>query len=214
MLSVLQESFWERLSGVVRLKRPTFEAIQRDPEATSQSWWIVVLLGLANGIAWIVTPVIVDVPGMTDEMARDVAVVAAAFTFDTTERQITALVVAIVVTIVVWYLSSWLLRVIGNRVAGKEGRQVTTAEMRRLVAWGYSPTLASFLTPIPVVGPLLATLGALWSFVTGVMAVRFAFGVGIWKAIGIEIAAFLILAVLVVVIAIVLSTLMIASSLA
>jgi hypothetical protein len=213
MLSVLQESFWERLSGVVRLKRPTFEAIQRDPEATSQSWWIVVLLGLANGIAWIVTPVVVDFPGMTDEMARDVAVVAAAFTFDTTERQVTALVVAILVTILIWYLSSWLLRVIGNRVAGKEGRQVTTAEMRRLVAWGYSPTLASFLTPIPVVGPLLATLGALWSFVTGVMAVRFAFGVGIWKAIGIEIAAFLILAVLVVVIAIVLSTLVFASSL-
>jgi hypothetical protein len=213
MLSVLQESFWERLSGVVRLKRPTFEAIQRDPEATSQSWWIVVLLGLANGIAWIVTPVVVDFPGMTDEMARDVAVVAAAFTFDTTERQITALVVAILVTILIWYLSSWLLRVIGNRVAGKEGRQVTTAEMRRLVAWGYSPTLASFLTPIPVVGPLLATLGALWSFVTGVMAVRFAFGVGIWKAIGIEIAAFFILAVLVVVIAIVLSTLVFASSL-
>ena len=213
MLSVLQESFWERLSGVVRLKRPTFEAIQRDPEATSQSWWIVVLLGLANGIAWIVTPVVVDFPGMTDEMARDVAVVAAAFTFDTAERQVTALVVAILVTILIWYLSSWLLRIIGNRVAGKEGRQVTTAEMRRLVAWGYSPTLASFLTPIPVVGPLLATLGALWSFVTGVMAVRFAFGVGIWKAIGIEIAAFLILAVLVVVIAIVLSTLVFASSL-
>ena len=214
MLSVLQESFWERLSGVVRLKRPTFEAIQRDPEATGQSWWIVVLLGLANGIAWIVTPVVVDFPGMTDEMARDVAVVAAALTFDTTERQITALVVAILVTILIWYLSSWLLRVIGNRVAGKEGRHVTTAEMRRLVAWGYSPTLASFLTPIPIVGPLLAALGALWSFVTGVMAVRFAFGVGIWKAIGIEIAAFLILAVLVVVMAIVLSTFLFASSLA
>ena len=58
MLSVLQESFWERLSGVVGLKRPTYEAIQRDPEATSQSWWIVVLLGLANGIALIATPIV------------------------------------------------------------------------------------------------------------------------------------------------------------
>jgi hypothetical protein len=214
MLSVLQESFWERLSAVIRLKRPTFEAIQRDPGATSQSWWIVVLLGLANGIAWIITPIVVDFPGMTDEMASDVAALAAAFTFDTTERQIAALVVAIILTILSWYLSSWLLRVIGNRVTGKEGQQVTTAEMRRLVAWGYSPTLASFLTPIPVIGPLLATLGALWTFVTGVMAVRIAFGVGTWKAIGIEIAAFLILAVVVVLIAVVLSTVVIASSLA
>ena len=214
MLAVLQESFWERLAGVVSLKRPVYEAIQRDSEATGQSWWIVVLLGLANGIAWIVTPIVAVLPGMTDEMARDVAAVAAAFTFDTTERQIMALVVAILFTILSWYLSSWLLRVIGNRVAAKDGRQVTTAEMRRLVAWGYSPTLASFLVPIPVVGSLLATLGALWAFVTGVMAVRTAFGVGIWKAIGIEIAAFLFILVLVVVLAVVLSTIIIALSLA
>jgi hypothetical protein len=207
MLSVLQESFWERLSGVIGLKRPVYEAIQHDPEATSQSWWIVVLLGLANGIAWIVTPIVAGFPGMTDEMARDVAELAAAFTFDTTERQIMALAVAILLTILSWYLTSWLLRVIGNRVAGSAGRKVTTAEMRRLVGWGYSPTLASFLTPIPVVGPLLATLGAFWTLVTGVMAVRTAFGVGIWKAIGIELAAFL--AVLVVLTVVVLLTVMI-----
>jgi hypothetical protein len=212
MLSVLQESFWERLSGVIGLKRPVYEAIQRDPEATSQSWWIVVLLGLANGIAWIVTPIVAGFPGMTDEMARDVAALAAAFTFDTTERQIMALAVAILLTILSWYLTSWLLRVIGNRVAGSAGRQVTTAEMRRLVGWGYSPTLASFLTPIPVVGPLLATLGAFWTLVTGVMAVRTAFGVGIWKAIGIELAAFLV--VLVVVTLVVLITVIIAWPLA
>jgi hypothetical protein len=212
MLSVLQESFWERLSGVIGLKRPVYEAIQRDPEATSQSWWIVVLLGLANGIAWIVTPIIAEFPGMTDEMARDVAALAAAFTFDTTERQIMALAVAILLTILSWYLTSWLLRVIGNRVAGSAGRNVTTAEMRRLVGWGYAPTLASFLTPIPVLGPLLATLGAFWTLVTGVMAVRTAFGVGIWKAIGIELAAFLV--VLVVVTVSVLLTMLIALSLA
>jgi Yip1-like protein len=208
MLSVLQESFWERLSGVIRLKRPVYDAIQHDPEATSQSWWIVVLLGLANGIAWIVTPIVAAFPGMTDEMARDVAALVAAFTFDTTERQIMALAVAILLTILSWFLSSWLLRVIGNRVAGSAGRKVTAAEMRRLVGWGYSPTLASFLTPIPVVGPLLATLGAFWSLVTGVMAVRTAFGVGIWKAIGIELAAVLVL--LVVITVVVLITVMIA----
>ena len=205
MLSVLQESFWERLAGVVTLKRPTYEAIQGDPDATGQAWWIVVLLGLANGIALIVTPIVTAFPGMPDEMASDAAAVAAAFTFDTTERQLLALAAGILGAILSWYLSSWLLRVIGNRVAG---RQVTTAEMRRLVAWGYSPTLASFLAPIPVAGPLLATLGTLWAFVTGVMAVRTAFGVGIWKAIAIELAAFLV--VLVVVMVVVLLAIMIA----
>ena len=211
MLAVLQESFWERLSGVVRLNRLTYEAIQHDPEATSQSWWIVVLLGLANGIALIVTPIVTVFPGMSEEMARSAAEVAAALTFDTTGRQLMALAAGIIGAILSWYLSSWLLRVIGNRVAG---RQVTGEEMRRLVAWGYAPTLASFLSPIPVVGPLLAIMGPFWALVTGVMAVRTAFGVGIWKAIGIELTAFLILLVLVVVIGSVLITIMIAPSLA
>jgi hypothetical protein len=211
MLSVLQESFWERLSGVVALKRPTYEAVQRDPEATSQSWWIVVLLGLANGIALIATPIVTVFPGMSEEMASSAAEIAAMLTFDTTERQLMALALAILGAILSWYLSSWLLRAIGNRVAG---RQVTGEEMRRLVAWGYAPTLASFLTPIPVVGPLLAIMGTFWAFVTGVMAVRTAFGVSIWKAIGIELAAFLGLLVLVVVIGSVLLTVMIALSLA
>ena len=209
MLSVLQESFWDRLSGVVRLKRPTFETIQRDPEATNQAWWIVVLLGLANGIALISTPIVTVFPGMSEEMASRAAEVASALTFDTTGRQLMALAASIIGAILSWYLSSWLLRVIGNRVAG---RRVTGEEMRRLVAWGYAPTLASFLSPIPVVGPLLATLGTLWSFVTGVMAVRTAFGVGVWKAIGIELAAFLV--VLVVVTVVVLITIMIAWPLA
>ena len=212
MLSVLQESFWERLSGVVRLNRLTYEVIQRDSNATSQAWWIVVLLGRANGIALIVTPVVTVVPGMSEEMARSAAEVAAALTFDTTGRQLMALAAGILGAILSWYLSSGLLRLIGNRVAGRAERQVTGEEMRRLVAWGYSPTLASFLSPIPVVGPLLATVGTLWAFVTGVMAVRTAFGVGIWKAIGIELAAFLV--VLVVVTVIVIFTVMIAWPLA
>ena len=212
MLSVLQESFWERLTGVVTLKRPTYEAIQRDSEATSQAWWIVVLLGLANGIALIATPVVTVFPGMPEEMASSAAEVAAVFTFDTTGRRLMALAAGILGAILSWYLSSWLLRLIGNRVAGSGGRQASAEEMRRLVGWGYSPTLASFLSPIPVIGPLLATLGTLWAFVTGVMAVRTAFGVGIGKAIGIEIAAFFM--VLVVVMVVMLITVMIAWPLA
>jgi hypothetical protein len=72
--------------------------------------------------------------------------------------------------------------------------------MRRLVAWGYSPSLASFLAPIPIVGPILATLGSLWGFVTGVMAVRAAFDVGIWKALAIELAALLLLLLVVMIV--------------
>jgi hypothetical protein len=211
MMTALQESFWDRLAGVVTLKRPTYEALRRDPTATAQSWLIVVFLGLANGIAMIVTPVATLLPDMSDPMARDAAEIAAAFTFDTTREQILALVAGIVGAVISWYVSSWLLRIIGNRLS-RGGEGIPPEEMRRLVAWGYSPSLASFLTPIPLIGPLLATLGSLWAFVTGVMAVRTAFGVGIGKAIAIELVAFLL--VLLVVIVVVSITIMLAWSFA
>jgi hypothetical protein len=208
MQTALQESFWERLNGVVTLQRPTYETLQHDPEATGQSWLIVTLLGLANGIAVITTPIATVLPGMPDELQADAVEVAAALSFDTTERRLLALAAGVIGAIISWYLSAWLLRVIGNRMASTAGRVVSPDEMRRLVAWGYAPSLASFLAPIPLIGALLATLGSLWAFVTGVMAVRAAFNVGIGRAIAIEIVAFLL--VLLVVIAVVTITLIIA----
>lgn len=200
MLSALQESFWDRLGGVITLKRSAYEILQRDPTATSQAWLIVLFLGLANGIALIVTPVVSVLPGVSDDVARTYADIAAALTFDTTERQLLALAAGIVGAVVSWYLSSWLLCAIGNRVAPSGRPKVSGQEMRRLVGWGYSPSLASFLAPIPVVGPLLATLGTFWALVTGVMAVRAAFDVGIWKAVAIEIAAFLLVLLVVMIV--------------
>jgi hypothetical protein len=205
MLTALQESFWDRLGGVIALQRRAYEALQQDATATAQALLIVIFLGLANGIAVITTPVVTAVPGMTNEIARDLQAV---LTFDTTERQLLALLAGVGGAIVSWYLSAWLLCFIGNRLAASEQAKVGGEEMRRLVGWGYAPSLAAFLTPIPVIGPLLATIGAFWALVTGIMAVRVAFNVGIGKAIAIEIAAFLI--VLVVVTAIALVALMIA----
>ena len=194
MMTALEQSFWDRLVGVVTLQRPVYEALRDDPAATSQAWLIVIFLGLANGIAMISTPLTTLLPELSPELVE-------LLTFDTTERQLAALVVGVASSVLSWYLSAWLLRTVGSRLAGSDNR-ISPEEMRRLVAWGYSPTLASFLTPIPLLGPLLATLGSFWTFVTGVMAVRTAFAVGIGKAIAIEIIAFL---VLVVVIAIVLT---------
>jgi len=196
MISALQQSFWDRLGGVVSLQRPTYEAIQRDPEATGQAWLIVVLLGLANGISWI----IVSTTGVPPELARAAPELVDSMRFESNERRLLALILGIVAGVVFWYISAWLLRFVGTRMARLSGGQITAEQMRRLVAWGSVPSLAAFLSPIPVAGPLLATLGSLWSFVTGVMAVRSAFDVGIGKAIAIELVAFLIVFVMLVIV--------------
>jgi len=196
MMSALQQSFWDRLTGVVSLQRPTYEAIQRDPEATGQSWLIVILLGLANGISWI----IVSTTGVPPELTRAAPELVDSLRFESNERRLLALVLGIVVGVVFWYISAWLLRAVGTRMSAVTGRELTAEQMRRLVAWGSVPSLAAFLSPIPVLGPVLATLGSFWSFVTGVMAVRTAFDVGIGKAIAIELVAFVVVFVLLVIV--------------
>ena len=195
MMSALQQSFWDRLTGVVSLQRPTYEAIQQDPEATGQSWLIILLLGLANGISWI----IVSTTGVPPELAQVAPELVDSLRFESNERRLLAIILGIAVGVLFWYISAWLLRAVGTRMASMTGGQITQEQMRRLVAWGSVPSLAAFLSPIPVLGPVLATLGSFWSFVTGVMAVRSAFNVGIGKAIAIELVAFLIVFVLLVI---------------
>jgi hypothetical protein len=207
MLAVLQESFWERLAGVVGLKRATYEGIRRDDNAASQSWWIILLLGLSQGIALVTTPLIVAFPGMSETMTQELENFAAQLTFESTDQQVLGLAASIAGLILTWYLTSWLLRAIGNRLTRGSGQSVTAAEMRRLVAWGYAPSLAWYLLPIPIVGPLLALLGWFWSLVTGIMAVRVAFGVGIGQAIVIRVAAFLAAIAVAFLVAVVLTTL-------
>jgi hypothetical protein len=207
MLAVLQESFWERLAGIVGLKRAAYEGIRQDENATSQSWWIILLLGLSQGIALVTTPLVVEFSGLSDEMTRELEALASQFTFETADQQVLGLAASIVGLILTWYLTSWLLRVIGNRLTRGSSPPVTAAEMRRLVAWGYSPSLAWYLLPIPIVGPMLALLGWFWSLVTGIMAVRVAFGVGIGQAILIRVAAFLAAIGVAILIAVLLTTL-------
>jgi len=58
MKAETNETFLDRLAGVISLKRPTYETLQRDPAATPQSWLIVLFIGLANGIALISTVIL------------------------------------------------------------------------------------------------------------------------------------------------------------
>lgn len=203
MTSTENESFLDRFAGVVTLKRPTYEVLQRDPAASLQALLIVVFLGLANGIALVTTPLAIVSPDTSAEMAAALESLSAALTFETTDQQIMALAVGVVGAIISWYISSWLLCVIGNRFAGGNRAKVSATEMRRLVGWGYSPSLASFLAPIPIAGPLLALAGTLWAFVTGIMALRAAFDIGVWKAIAIEVAVFLVIVLVVLILAVV-----------
>ncbi len=192
MSSEWQESFGDRLIGVIRLNRPIYEGIKRDPRATTQALLIVIFLGLATGIALTTTSLVIDTTGMDAETASLVNEMTQAFTFQTNGEKVVALVSSVITSLISWYITSWLLTLVGNKMSRQLGDRTNSEQMRRLVGWGYAPQLASFLAPIPVVGALLAFVGGIWAFVTGVMAVRTAFNVSIGRAVAIEILAFLV----------------------
>lgn len=200
MSSEWQESFGDRLIGVIRLNRPIYEAIKRDPRATTQALVIVIFLGLATGIALTTTSFAVDTTGLDPESAAIVEDMTRAFTFETNGQKVMALVASVITSLIGWYITSWLLTFVGNRMSKQLGDRTTSEQMRRLVGWGYAPQLASFLAPIPVIGGLLAFVGGIWAFVTGVMAVRTAFNVSIGRAIAIQILAFLVYLIAIIVV--------------
>lgn len=192
MASEWQESFGDRLIGVIRLNRPAYETIKRDPRATTQALVIVIFLGLATGIALTTTSFAIDTTGMDADTASIVNEMTQALTFETDGQKVMALISSVATSLVGWYITSWLLTFVGKRMSHQLGDPVTSVEVRRLVGWGYAPQLASFLAPIPVLGPFLAFVGGAWAFVTGVMAVRTAFNVSIGRAIAIEFLAFVV----------------------
>lgn len=195
MSSEWQESFGDRLIGVIRLNRPIYEALKRDPRATTQALLIVIFLGLATGIALTTTSFVVDTTGLNSEEAAIANAMAQMFTFDTNGQKVTVLVFGVVTSLLSWFLSGWLMTFIGNRMSSQLGDKPTSEQVRRLIGWGYAPQLASFLAPIPYFGGFLSLAGGIWAFVTGVMAVRTAFNVGIGRAVAIILISALILAI-------------------
>ncbi|MCA9880093.1 MAG: hypothetical protein KC442_20000, partial [Thermomicrobiales bacterium] len=133
MSSEWQESFGDRLIGVIRLDRPIYESIKRDPRATTQALLIVIFLGLATGIALTTTSFDVDTTGMDAESAAIINEMAQAFRFETNGQKVMALVSSVVTSLISWYLTSWLLTFVGNRMSRQLGDRTTSEQVRRLV---------------------------------------------------------------------------------
>lgn len=210
MSSEWQESFGDRLIGVVRLNRPIYEAIKRDPRATAQALLIVIFLGLASGIAF--TSISgqlssLDTTGLDPQTVSIVNEVTETYTFESNGEKLTVLIGSVLVSLSSWIVSAWVLTVLGNRTSRNLGDAASRMEVRRLVGWGYAPQLAFFLTPIPVIGPLLASLGWIWALVTSVMSLRVAFRIGVGHAIAIAVVAVIVSFIVLIVAATVAATL-------
>jgi hypothetical protein len=155
MLLAPRQTFWDRLIGVLALRRPTYDAIRFDPAATTQVWWIVLLGGLFSGIGSFVlmnriTPMVLRSARPTSPDFEPFRI------FASPGYGITSVVVSILGAIIGLFVISWLLRRAGQRLSNGAVVTVTNQEMRRLVGWSLVPSIVGstvivvFLALVPI----------------------------------------------------------------
>jgi Yip1-like protein len=135
-------SFGERVVGAMRLDTNTFEEIERDPSAMSQTVGVITLaavsFGIGNlyygGISGIVTQILISLIGY-----------------------------------VVWSCVVWI---IGTKVMPDPATKADFAETFRTIGFAAAPGVLGIITIIPILGWLLLVLLTLWQLAAMVVAVR------------------------------------------
>lgn len=159
---------FERIMGILRLHRPTYQAIEADESATSQAAIIVGLVGLLAAIGATIGAVMANRTLTTlgpqlQEQLGDLPLDIP------TLSPIGAFLSTLIGAFVAWLVWSALTYFIGTRLF--KG-QATFNEMLRLLGFAQAPRLLSVLGFIPCVGWLLSLVGWLWSLVTSYIAIK------------------------------------------
>ncbi|MCA9859196.1 MAG: YIP1 family protein [Thermomicrobiales bacterium] len=179
------KSFSERIMGALRLDRPTFDEVRRDPSAMTQAAIVIALAGLASGAGAFF--------GSNEQ----------SFTIDdrtyTLSGGIVTGVVAglanVVISLIVWVFLSIVYRFVAIRMLGSSEENIQWQEVGRPIAFASAPGLLSFLTPIPILGPLASFIGGIWAFAAQIVALSETFRISKWRAFGVVVGSVIVLTV-------------------
>ena len=135
-------SFADRMIRAARLDTRLYEEVEGDKSALKQAMCVVMLSGVARGIGFMQEPVLVD------------------------------LLVATGLSLLGWYVWSFLTYIIGGRLFPEAQTQVRYGELLRTIGFSTAPGIFLAFVLIPGIGTIV-NLGALmWMFAAMVVAVR------------------------------------------
>lgn len=194
------QSFIDRFLGVLKLDPFTFQSIKQDAAANGQAWIIVLLAGLVSGIASArqLAQFSIQIQQSLDQARQTDPELAAQIDalqlqpFDTAAGRTSMIVSSVIGAIIAWWLFSALVRWAGRQFFGADPNAVSAEEMRRLTGWAYAPGLLQILAPIPVLGPIVAFVAAIWVLVAMIHAVRNGLNLTTGKAVGASIVAWIL----------------------
>ena len=131
-----------RMIGAMQADVKTFEEIEADPNAMTQAIIVIVIAGVASLIG------------------------------NVFRTGIAGGILALVVSLASYALFSLLVFLIGTKVMPEPTTKANFNEAFRTIGFAAAPGVFNVLAIIPILGPLIGFLVAIWSLVIGVIAVR------------------------------------------
>jgi uncharacterized membrane protein len=181
-------SFVDRIIGAVKLSRPIYDEVRRDPSAMMQAAGIVAMTGLLSGISQFA-----EVRGDTIDIGGD-------NTYEVTNSFFGPLVSGIgvaVLSLVVWVLSAVLFRFVATKLLNSPETNIQWQEVARPLGFASAPSLLLILTPIPILGFFVGSIVGIWTFVAQLVAMSETFRVSKWRAFSIMLVAALALVIVI-----------------
>jgi len=136
-------SFQDRVVGALRLQAATFEDVEHDPTAVSQSAilvFAVAVAGVIGSIGWGFYP--------------------------------GAAVATVVFALIGWAVSSAVVWLIGTRLMPGKNTEADYQQVLRVVGFAQAPGLFTVLGIIPILGWLVRIVVWVWTLIALVIAVR------------------------------------------
>ena len=159
----MESSLVQRMIGAARLDAETYEAVERDTNATSSALIVVVLAALASGVAAL---------ALGDDVVD--------------------LLLGIAGSVVGWILYAAVAYFIGTRIFQTAETRATLGELLRTLGFAQAPGVLLVLAIIPILGAFVSLVVAVWILITTIIAVRQALDFTTGRAVGTAVVSWVI----------------------
>lgn len=163
MQSAWGGSLIDRMLGAAKLDVPTFEAIERDEDATIQAFVVVVLVAIASGLGLLFVD---GISGFFGGIAR---------------------------AIFSWIIFAMIAYFVGTKLIPGEQTRTSVDELMRTTGFAQTPGLLGIFAFIPILGIIVALVVFVWSIVAVVVALRQALDTSTGRAIGIALLSLVVI---------------------
>ena len=96
---------------------------------------------------------------------------------------IIGIIVLAALSLVGWAVYAWITYFIGTRLLAGPETSASWSELARTLGYASSPRALLVVASVPILGPLVAAVVAIWVLVTSVVAIRAALDFDTWRAV-------------------------------